>query len=281
MMNQVVTADFRAPNAPETFVQSLVQTGFGVVSHHPIAFDLIDKMFSEWNEFFESQDKHRYTFDPKTQAGYFPMGTEHAKDSDAIDLKEFYHYYPWWDQNPVEAIPATLTYHAQITELAKTLLQWIEAQTPEDIREAFTMPLTQMIEDSPQTLFRAIYYPAFSGEEPKGAVRAAAHEDINLITLLPAATNPGLEVQDRQGNWHEVPCDPGTIVVNVGDMLQEASGGYYPSTTHRVVNPSDQKKSEPRLSCPLFLHPKPEVRLSKRYTAETYLKQRLEEIGLA
>jgi isopenicillin N synthase-like dioxygenase len=111
-----------------------------------------------------------------------------------------------------------------------------------------------------------------------GAVRAAAHEDINLITLLPAATQPGLEVQDLKGNWHKIECDPGTIVVNVGDMLQEASGGVFKSTTHRVVNPEGENVA--RYSIPLFVHPRSECVLSKKYTAGQYLDERLKEIGL-
>jgi len=174
----------------------------------------------------------------------------------------------------------TPRYQESITSLASTLLHWIEQNTPTDVRSLFSCPLSSMIQDSPETLFRAIHYPPLTGSEEQGAVRAAAHEDINLITLLPAATNPGLQVLDLSGYWHDVPCDPGTIVVNSGDMLKEASGGYYPSTTHRVINPEGEKKGESRLSMPLFLHPRSEVRLSKRYTASQYLNQRLEELGL-
>ena len=95
-----------------------------------------------------------------------------------------------------------------------------------------------------------------------------------------AGTRPGLEAQDKNGNWHKISTDPGTIIVNVGDMLKEASGGYYPSTTHRVVNPSNNVKNDSRYSMPLFLHPRDDVQLSKNYTAGSYLKERLLEIGL-
>ena len=106
------------------------------------------------------------------------------------------------------------------------------------------------------------------------------HKVINLITLLVAGTRPGLEAQDKKGNWHKISTDPGTIIVNVGDMLKEASGGYYPSTTHRVVNPSNNVNNDSRYSMPLFLHPRDDVQLSKNYTAGSYLKERLLEIGL-
>ena len=142
------------------------------------------------------------------------------------------------------------------------------------------MPLRRMVEGSPQTLFRILHYPPLAGDEEAGAVRAAAHEDINLITLLVAATAPGLQVQDAGGRWLDVPADPGSVVVNSGDMLAMASGGHYRSTTHRVVNPAGEESRRSRLSMPLFLHPWPEVRLSATHTAREYLDERLREIGL-
>ena len=111
-------------------------------------------------------------------------------------------------------------------------------------------------------------------------MRAAPHEDINLITLLPAATAPGLEVMDVHNKWHSVTCDPGNIVVNVGDMLQMCTQYYYKSTTHRVVNPPADKEHASRYSMPLFLHPREEVHLSTEYTAIEYLNERLRQIGI-
>jgi len=119
-----------------------------------------------------------------------------------------------------------------------------------------------------------------SGDEEPGAIRAAAHEDINLLTILPAANEPGLQVKTKDGNWLDVPCDFGNLIINIGDMLQEASGGYFPSTTHRVVSPEGADTSKARVSLPLFLHPKPEVVLSSRYTADSYLMERLRELGV-
>jgi isopenicillin N synthase-like dioxygenase len=151
---------------------------------------------------------------------------------------------------------------------------------PEEVRAKLSEPLSGMVKNTQQTLFRVLHYPPLKGKIEKGAVRSAPHEDINLITLLPAATETGLEVQDVKGNWHQVSTEPGTIVVNAGDMLQEASEGYYKSTTHRVVNPKGEAALKSRYSAPLFVHPRPEVVLSPRYTAATYLDQRLKEIGL-
>ena len=111
-------------------------------------------------------------------------------------------------------------------------------------------------------------------------MRSSAHEDINLLTLLPAGTAPGLQVKDRAGAWHDVACDPSAVIVNSGDMLQMASGGYFRSTTHRVTNPTGAMRATSRYSMPLFLHPRPEVRLSATHTADDYLDERLAEIGL-
>ena len=276
---QVLSVDFTSPSAAKEFKESICNTGFAVIQNHDIDPKLISDAFQEWKSFFENDEKMKYVFDPKIQAGYFPMRSENAKDSSFKDLKEFYHYYPWW-QNPKNILEHTPKLRDALVALASTLLQWIHHETPRDVEKKFSMPLPDMIKDSPSTLLRAIHYPALSGKEIKGEVRAAAHEDINLITLLPAATAPGLEVLDLQGRWHEVPCDPGTIVVNSGDMLREASGGYYPSTTHRVTNPEDGHQRKERYSIPLFLHPKGEVRLSQRHTADSYLNERLRELGL-
>ena len=136
-----------------------------------------------------------------------------------------------------------------------------------------------MAKESPNTLFRILYYPPVP-ENVDGAVRSAPHEDINLITLLPAATAAGLQVKDLEGVWWDVDTNPGNIIVNAGDMLKEATGGYIPSTTHQVINPVGADASKPRYSAPLFVHARGDVRLSERYTAQEYLIQRLKEIGI-
>ena len=107
-----------------------------------------------------------------------------------------------------------------------------------------------------------------------------SYEDINLITILPASNEPGLQVQAKDGSWLDVPCDFGNLIVNIGDMLQEASGHYFPSTTHRVVNPDGADMTKSRISLPLFLHPRPDVVLSERHTAGSYLQERLRELGV-
>lgn len=277
---KVLTADYSQPDASEIFVRSIKETGFGVIKNHPIKPDLIKDVYKEWEGFFNSQDKFNYLYDKEAQDGYFPYLTENAKGYAYKDLKEFYHLYEW-GRYPAGLSKNTIDLFQQLNTLATTLLQWLESQTPQDVREKFSQPLKDMIRHSPKTLLRILYYPALTGNEEAGAIRAAAHEDIDLLTLLPAATTTGLQVKDSSGNWHAVDSDPGAIVVNAGDMLQMCSGGYYVSTTHRVVNPMGEDANKPRLSMPLFLHPNVDVKLSNEHTAGSYLWQRLKEIGVA
>lgn len=276
---QVLSVKYGSPDAPQRFAESLHDTGFAVVSNHPIPAELIRGVFQDWADFFAGTEKMKYKFDPKKQEGYFPFKTENAKDSKVKDLKEFFHLYPT-TKAPEGMSPRTREMFTRLERLSIELLGWIQDNTPEHVRSKFSMPLTQMTEGSNETLLRPIHYPPLSGAEEEGAIRAAAHEDINLITLLPAATAPGLQVKDLKGNWYEVECNPGDLVINAGDMLQEASGGYYISTTHQVVNPRGPAAYQPRYSMPLFLHPRPDVRLSAAHTAGSYLDQRLREIGL-
>jgi len=271
--------NYREPNAPSEFTRSLRQTGFGVLTGHPIDKDLVDNVYNEWGDFFNSNNKNEYLFSNEDQDGYFPFQTENAKGHTLKDLKEFYHFYPW-GRYPKEVSEATKILYDQLIELTSTLLGWIQEQTPEDIRTKFSMPLPEMIQDSKTNLLRILHYPPLDGKEEKDAIRGAAHEDINLITILVAGTQPGLQVQDTNGSWHNVSCDPGCLAINIGDMLQEASEGYFPSTTHQIINPGSGIVNESRYSMPLFLHPRDDVRLSTRYTARQYLDERLREIGL-
>ncbi|WP_136253012.1 isopenicillin N synthase family dioxygenase [Onishia niordana] len=276
----VQNVDFTAADAPQRFVASLRETGFGVLRNHPISAELVESIYRQWQEFFAGESKHDFRFDPERQDGYFPPEvSETAKGRTVKDLKEYYHVYPW-GRMPEALAEDIMEYYRRAEALAATLLGWIEAETPPEVAKRYQEPLSHMIAESGQTLLRVLHYPPLAGDEIPGAVRAAAHEDINLITVLSAANEPGLEVKTREGEWLEVPCDPGQLIINVGDMLQEASGGYFPSTSHRVVNPSGPSRFQSRLSLPLFLHPRPEVVLSERHTADSYLKERLRELGV-
>ena len=271
--------NYKDETAPREFTRSLRQTGFSVLTDHPIDMSLIETVYSEWAAFFGSNKKDKYLFDPTKQDGYFPFMTENAKGQSIKDLKEFFHIYSW-GRYPEELSNNTKNLYDQLIELTSTLLGWIQEHTPEDVRSLFSIPLPEMIVDSKTNLLRIIHYPPLNGNEQDGAIRGAAHEDINLITLLVAGTQPGLQVKDTYGNWHDVSCDPGCLAINTGDMLQEASKGYFPSTTHQVINPGNNIENESRFSMPLFLHPRDEVVLSDSYTARSYLDERLQEIGL-
>ena len=157
------------------------------------------------------------------------------------------------------------------------LLKYIDRYCPDEIRRNFSEPLHNMSDSSNQNLMRVIHYPPLNEKINYDGVRAAAHTDINLITILVSGSQPGLQVKDKQGNWIDVKSRKGQIVINIGDMLQECSNGYYPSTVHQVTN---KKNNKSRFSIPLFLHPRDEVILSKRYTAGSYLLERLKELGL-
>ena len=173
-----------------------------------------------------------------------------------------------------------MRYYGIANDLAAELLSWVEKHTPADIAKNYREPLSNMIKDSRHTLLRVLRYPPLTGNEPAGSLRAAAHGDINLLTILPAANEPGLQVQGKDGEWVDVPGDFGMLIINIGDMLQEASQGYYPSTQHRVVNPTGEGAKKSRVSLPLFLHPREDVVLSDRYTAHEYLEERLRELGV-
>jgi len=277
---QLEAVDYQAPNAQEAFVESLRETGFGVLKNHPISQAMVTGIYQNWQTFFDSEEKNNYVYNKGTQDGFFPQSvSEVAKGFTKKDIKEYYHFYPW-GQCPQALRPQLAEYYDKANDLARELLGWIEDHSPEDVSKLYSQPLSNMIKDSDQTLLRVLHYPPLQGDEEPDAIRAAAHEDINLITILPAANEPGLQVKGKDGNWIDVPCDFGNLIVNIGDMLQEASGHYFPSTTHRVINPAGTDVTKSRISLPLFLHPRPDVVLSERHTAKSYLHERLKELGV-
>ncbi|MEM9232290.1 MAG: 2OG-Fe(II) oxygenase family protein [Pseudomonadota bacterium] len=277
-MFDIKTVDYQSPAAPAAFTRSLRETGFAVLTGHPITSDRIDAAYGAWGGFFNSEGKHDYLVNPETQDGYFPFRSENAKGAKAKDLKEFYHVYPK-GRVPDAVAPLTRALYADLVAIGATLLGWIQDNAPEEVRARLSEPLPEMLEGSDQNLLRILHYPPVDEAPEPGAVRAAAHGDINLITVLLAGSAPGLEAKDTDGNWHAVPCDPGMIAINCGDMLEMASGGYFPSTVHQVVNP-EVGATGARFSMPMFLHPRPEVVLKPGVTADDFLQQRLKEIGL-
>jgi isopenicillin N synthase-like dioxygenase len=282
----------------EAVGQALKDIGFFAVVNHGVDPELIARAYQVTQSFFELSEevKGQYT-DPalKGQRGFTPFGIEHAKDHAWPDLKEFWHVgretssFPNLKPREVPEFHPTLSLlYTQLEDCAQTLLQSLALYLEEPIEL-----LSQMIVEG-DTILRIIHYPALPPDAPVQSMRAAPHEDINLITLLCEATAPGLELLQRDGSWLPIQALPGQIIVDAGDMLQQLTNGLFKSTTHRVTNPTQDR--ERRFSMPFFVHPRQTVDLSPlarcialtggkplfpKMTAGDYLHQRLQEIGLA
>ena len=278
----VASIDYQAHDAGALFTHSLRETGFAVLRNHPLPAALITAMYNGWGSFFNSNEKWDYRFflpdGGPSREGYIPLdAAETALGSGTRDIKEYYHCA---FDGPV---PPQLTadadqYRSLAMTLGRVLLTWLRKSSPSDIAPHLTEPLENIL-DAQASLLRILHYPPLTGSEPAAAVRAAAHEDINLITLLPVADQPGLQVQDRAGNWINLASHRGDLVINAGDMLQEATAGYFPSTSHRVMNPDNSLANQSRLSMPYFMTARLNVQLSSRYTAQSYLEERLTAIN--
>jgi isopenicillin N synthase-like dioxygenase len=289
----VATVDLRAlapdgsADAVETFGSCLADTGFVKVTGHGIDPALIADSYAAAAALFalpeDVKQRHR------VHNGYVPFGVEHARGNPVVDLKEYWHVgqevpadHPLFAYHGPSAWPDELD--PELRQVVRSLYRALEA-CAELLLEACAAHLgrprrsmADWVADGSSKL-RLLHYPPLGDDVPPGAVRAAAHEDINLITLLPAATDTGLELLDRQGNWCTVDAEDGDLVVDVGDMLSRHVDGALPSTTHRVVNPEDASTS--RYSMPFFCHPRPDVVLGDPpITARTFLDERLAEIGL-
>lgn len=276
---QLPQISYASPNFSDAFMASLHRYGFAAVVDHPLDDARIKRIYSDWLGFFADQNAADFAMNPIEQDGYFSLQeAEAAKGFDQRDFKEYFQYYPW-GRCPSALEPDLAAHFAAAVALGAEFLTCIAESLPAEITAQLIEPLRDMIEGSGQSMLRVLHYPPV----PAGAsvLRAAPHEDINLLTLLPAADGPGLELQLRGGEWVSVPHKPGQLIVNIGDMLQEATGGYLPSTTHRVAAPECGEALPSRMSLPLFLHPRPEVVLSPRYSARQYLTQRLNELGVA
>jgi isopenicillin N synthase-like dioxygenase len=281
------------------------EVGFVAVEQHGISDELIKKFYDQVNTFFAlpKETKAQYEIAGLAgQRGYTSFGKEHAKHSNKGDLKEFWQFGQWVNENdsnkphyPENVIVNELP---EFYETGQQLFKAFESCGSELLKAiALFLNLEENYFDSKiyngNSILRAIHYPPIT-EEPDGAIRSEQHEDINLITLLVGASAEGLQLLTMQNEWVAVTAGPGQIVVNVGDMLQRLTNNYLKSTTHRVVNPPREKWHEPRLSIPFFLHPRSEMRLDClpsciteaqpiQYTpisAGEYLDERLIEIGL-
>ncbi|MGD1862825.1 MAG: isopenicillin N synthase family dioxygenase [Leptolyngbyaceae cyanobacterium] len=288
--------------AQQAFVRQLGKAleaiGFFALTDHGIDPNLIQAAYAAAAAVFTLPPAIKNQYEDRVlngQRGFTAFGREHAKDSLHADLKEFWHIGPeqtrpanLWPQE-VPAFKSTmLPLFQQLDRCANSLLEACALYL--DLPRQFLADTTA---NSP-TLLRVLHYPPVPAALPAAQLRAAAHEDINLITLLCEATTPGLELLQTDGSWLPIAAIPGQIIVDTGDMLQNLTNGLFKSTTHRVTNPESDR--DRRFSLPFFVHPRPETDLSPlpgciertggranfpQLTAGEYLLQRLREIGLA
>lgn len=291
------------------FVEKLGQAyeniGFVAVKNHGLSDELVKKLYDQVQAFFNLPEdvKMKYVVPGLAgQRGYTPFGKEHAKGRNTGDLKEFWHFGQYVEDN--DPIASEYPENVQVEELpefnraGKDAYQTLEGTGRNMLRAiALYLGLEETYFDDKihngNSILRPIHYPPIT-EAPDDAVRAAEHEDINLITLLMGASAEGLEVLNKQGEYVPVTALPEQIIVNVGDMLQRHTNNKLRSTTHRVVNPPKEKWGQSRFSIPFFLHPRSEMPLDcleecidekhpRQYediTAGGYLDERLREIGL-
>lgn len=281
------------------------EIGFVAVKNHGLSDALCNELYAQVKGFFTLSKEEKETYEIEGlagQRGYVSFGKEHAKNKNEGDLKEFWHFGQTVEDN--DPIKEEYPDNVQVNELPKfnavgrEVYQKLE-ETGRDMLRAIALHLNldenyfdAKIHNG-NSILRPIHYPPIT-HEPKDAVRAAEHEDINLITLLMGASADGLQVLNKSGEWISVTALPDQIVVNVGDMLQRLTNNKLKSTTHRVVNPPREKWGTSRYSIPFFLHPRSEVSLNclpscisesnpKNFsdiTAGEYLEQRIIELGL-
>jgi isopenicillin N synthase-like dioxygenase len=274
----IQTINFFDKDAPVKFAQSIKDAGFAVVENHLVEQIVLGHAYQAWHEFFISAQKTHYKFSQKKLSGFTPQTrSEIAKGNKIKDVKEFYSFRPAIHCPSQLKLITYGIFHTTST-MATMMLQWLEQNPPDE--QLKNVVLTDMIKDSSRTLLRVVHYPALTGDEPKEAVRAAAHEDINFLAVHPAATSGGLQLLHKNGTWITIPQDPNLLVISVGDMLAECSNGLYQATKHRVINPVGDIENTSRLAMCLYLHPRDEIHLSERYTAGSYLVERCREIGL-
>lgn len=310
MSKSVPVIDLRDfTSSRDSFVQELGDAirhfGFVRVKGHSVNPTITEPAYQKAREFFALSEAQKLKYKipgGAGQRGYTPYLAESAKDSDLPDLKEFWHVgrelskehrlhsvYPEnvWPGEIEGFRSAFLDLYASLEKCSNILLRGLALYLNQE-EDIFTS-----VTDEGNTILRSLYYPAFKDREVvPGAVRAAAHEDINFITLLITSTSSGLQLLTRDGEWIDVNAEPGEIVADSGDMLSRVTNGVLPATTHRVINP-DSDASE-RYSMPFFVHPRPQSVLSvldnckgdgfpeppPDITGIDFLNERLAELGL-
>jgi len=285
---------------------SFARYGFAVISDHGIPQDRIDAALKATKAFFAlpEEAKLKYKLPVMGQRGYTPFGIETAKGHTHYDLKEFWHVgrdlppgHRYRDHMPDNVWPDAdvAEFHETVGWLYGALdqmgLKVLEAiATYLGLERHFFDPTV----DFGNSILRLLHYPPVPQDGPH--IRAGAHEDINVITLLLGAEEAGLEVLTREGKWLPINPPAGALVCNIGDMLQRLTNHRLPSTTHRVVNPAPERRGFPRYSTPFFLHFNSDYliktlpncvdaqhpdRYPQPITADEYLQERLREIKLA
>jgi isopenicillin N synthase-like dioxygenase len=279
----------------------LKEYGFVILNEHTVAQEKVDKAYELVKEFFNLpvEAKMKYAGVEGGQRGYTPFGTEHAKDNPHPDLKEFWHVgRELAATSKYKGVYPDNVWPSEIAEFQRVFTELYESMDKtaghmlEAIGKGLDVPsdfFANMIADG-NSILRTIHYPPTKGQDTTNSIRAAAHGDINLITMLVGATASGLQLLDRDDTWLDVNSKPGQLVVDTGDMMERLTNGVLPATIHRVTNP-DNDGSE-RFSMPYFVHPHSEASLAclpsclgegKKYediTAGDFLTQRLREIGL-
>lgn len=285
---------------------SFSQIGFAIVKNHGVSKELRDNLYQSCLDFFgmDEETKKKYEIEGIAgQRGYISKGRETAKGADIPDLKEFYHIGQNVKEDNKYGYPVNVwpTETPNLKQYGNEVFQTFQ-NTGRDLLRAIALYLDldekyfdDKIESGNSILRLLHYFPQKDLTDiPDGAVRAAAHEDINLITLLMGGTAEGLQAKTKAGEWINVSPQPDEIVINVGDMLQRLTNGKLVSTTHRVINPRIELLHTSRYSTPFFLHPISEMDLTclescidennpKKFsdmTAGEYLHERLVELGL-
>lgn len=305
-LNDFISND---PEKKQKFVNEIGRAyediGFVALKGHFLSDQLVETLYKSVKEFFSLpvETKEKYEIDGiGGQRGYTSFGKEHAKDKPEGDLKEFWHFGQYLE----ESEKANFDYpeNIEVSEVpdfnsaGKEAYQQLEKTGIYVLRAlALYLGLDEFYFDNKvingNSILRAIHYPPIL-EEPKGAVRAGAHGDINLITLLMGASASGLQVLRKDGVWVDAIAEPDELVINVGDMLSRHTNNKLKSTIHQVVNPPKEEWGKPRFSIPFFMHPVSEMELNvlencideenpKQFddiTAGEFLTQRLREIGL-
>lgn len=280
------------------FHAALTRWGFVIVTDHGVPVPLIERAYALAAAVFArpEADKRRFAAGMR---GYTPFGTEHARDSGVPDLKEFWQI---GRESPPPGAPAgdfppnVWPDEPDFRDTFTALFAALDAAGQAMLRAlapglGVAPEALAAMADGGTSILRVLHYPPVADDAPPGAVRSAAHEDINFLTLLVAARGAGLQLLDRDGRWLAVETEPTNLIVDSGDMLQRLTGGLIPATTHRVVNPDGPNVS--RYSMPFFMHPASDVSLAvlpscahgpdiqPPITAGAFLTQRLREIGLA